>query len=173
MTDTLTRTDDVRLLLNRFIDEVINGRDLDRAITEIVAEDFVEQIPFPGQGPGRAGLAGVLAGLFAAFPDLHWTINDTVAEGDRVMAYSTWTGTHQGAFLGIPATGNPVSVDTWTIDRHRNGQMSESRLIMDIAGLLVQLGVLPAPGSNEEQLAGRGAAAVPNGPEHSERPSRM
>ncbi len=148
MTDTATRTDDVRSLLHRFIDEVINGRDLDRALTELVADDFVEQIPFPGQGPGRAGLADVLAGMFAAFPDLHWTIRDTLVEDDRVMAYSTWTGTHHGDFLGIPATGNQVSVDAWTVDRYRNGQMTESRIIMDVAGLLVQLGALPAPAVN-------------------------
>ena len=148
MTDTATRTDDVRSLLHRFIDEVINGRDLDRALTELVADDFVEQIPFPGQGPGRAGLADVLAGMFAAFPDLHWTIRDTLVEDDRVMAYSTWTGTHHGDFLGIPATGNQVSVDAWTVDRYSNGQMTESRIIMDVAGLLVQLGALPAPAVN-------------------------
>jgi steroid delta-isomerase-like uncharacterized protein len=148
MTSTATRTDDVRALLHQFIDEVINGRDLDQALTELVADDFVEQIPFPGQGPGRAGLAGVLAGMFAGFPDLHWTIRDTLAEGDRVMAYSTWSGTHHGEFLGIPATGNRVSVDAWTVDRCRNGQMIESRIIMDVAGLLIQLGVLPAPAVN-------------------------
>jgi steroid delta-isomerase-like uncharacterized protein len=133
------------VLLHRFIDDVINGRDLDRAMKDIVAEDFVEQIPFPGQGPGRDGLADVLAGLFAGFPDLHWTIRDTLAEDDRVMAYSTWTGTHRGEFMGIPAPGHRVSVDAWTIDRYRNGQMTESRLIMDVAGLLAQLGILPAP----------------------------
>lgn len=148
MTHTATRTGDVRALLHRFIDEVINGRDLDRALTEVVAEDFVEQIPFPGQGPGRAGLADVLAGMFAAFPDLHWTIRDTLAEDDRVMAYSTWTGTHRDNFLGIPATGKQVSVDAWTVDRYHNGQMTESRLIMDVAGLLAQLGALPAPAVN-------------------------
>ena len=72
-------------------------------------------------------------------------IRDTLAEDDRVMAYSTWTGTHHGEFLGIPATGHQVSVDTWTVDRYHNGQMTESRLIMDVAGLLIQLGALPAP----------------------------
>jgi steroid delta-isomerase-like uncharacterized protein len=142
---TAAASQDVRAHLHRFIDEVINGRDLDRAMAEVVAEDFVEQIPFPGQGPGRAGLADVLAGLFAGFPDLHWTIRDTLAEDDRVMAYSTWTGTHLGEFMGIPATGKPVSVDAWTIDRYRDGRMTESRLIMDVAGLLGQVGVLPAP----------------------------
>lgn len=148
MTHTAARTDDVRALLHRFIDEVINGRDLDRSLTELVAEDFVEQNPLPGQGPGRAGLADMLAAMFAAFPDLHWTIRDTLAEDDRVMAYSTWAGTQHGDFLGIPATGNRVTVDAWTVDRYRNGQMTDSRIIMDVAALLVQLGALPAPAVN-------------------------
>jgi predicted ester cyclase len=134
--------------LNRFIDEVINGRDLDVALTELVVEDFVEQNPLPGQGPGRAGLADVLARIVAGFPDLHWTIHETVVEGDRIMAYSSWTATHEGEFLGIPATGRPVTVEAWTLDRYVNNQMIESRILMDVAGLLIQLGVLPAPGTN-------------------------
>ena len=83
-----TETEAVRALLHRFVDEVINGRDLDRALTELVAEDFVEQKPLPGQGPGRAGLGDVLAGMFAGFPDLRWDIQDTVVEADRVASLS-------------------------------------------------------------------------------------
>ena len=111
---------------------MINARDLDGALTELVVEDFVEQNPMPGQGPGRAGLADALAGMFAAFPDLHWTLYDTVAEGDRIMSFSTWTGTHRGDFMGIPATGRRVTVAAWTLDRYRDGR-------------LIQLGVIPAP----------------------------
>ncbi len=140
--------DDLRALLNRFIDEVVNGRDLDVALTELVAEDFVEQNPLPGQGPGRAGLADVLSRIVAGFPDLRWTIHETIVEGERIMAYSSWTATHKGEFLGIPATGRPVTVEAWTIDRYRDAQLVESRILMDVAGLLIQLGVLPAPGAN-------------------------
>ena len=148
MPGTATGTDDTRALLHRFTDEVINGRDLDDALTRLVAEDFVEQNPLPGQGPGRPGLAGVLAGMFAAFPDLHWTIHDTVVENDRIMAYSTWTATHRGEFMGLPPTGRNVTVEAWTLDRYHDGQMTESRIIMDVAGLLMQLGALPAPTVN-------------------------
>lgn len=144
-TATATPTTDVRALVQRFTDEVINARDLDGALTELVVENFVEQNPLPGQGPGRAGLADVLAGMFAAFPDLHWTVHDTLGEDDRVMTFSTWTGTHRGDFMGIPATGHGVSVEAWTLDRYRDGQLTESRIIMDVAGMLIQLGVLPAP----------------------------
>jgi steroid delta-isomerase-like uncharacterized protein len=133
----------LKTLAQRFVDEVINAHDLDGALTELVAEDFVEQNPLPGQGPGRAGLGDVLAGMFAAFPDLRWTPHQMIAEDDRVMAFSTWTGTHRGEFLGIPPTGRTVTVEAWTIDRFRDGQLAESRILMDVVGLLTQLGALP------------------------------
>lgn len=137
----------LRTLAQRFTDEVINAQDLEGALSEMVVEDFVEQNPLPGQGPGRAGLADVLAGMFAAFPDLHWTLLDTLTEDDRVMTLSTWTGTHHGAFMGIPPTGRHVSVEAWTIDRYHEGRLVESRIIMDVAGLLGQLGVLAPAGA--------------------------
>jgi steroid delta-isomerase-like uncharacterized protein len=111
MSTTVTSTETLKTLAQRFADEIINARDLDGALIELVVEDFVEQNPLPGQGPGRAGLADVLAGMFAAFPDPHWTLHDTIAEGDRVMTLSSWTGTHRGEFMGIPATGRTVTVE--------------------------------------------------------------
>jgi steroid delta-isomerase-like uncharacterized protein len=148
-TDTVTRdavtldADAVRALVQRFTDEVLNGHDLDDALTELVAQDFLEQNPLPGQGPGRAGLRDVLAGMNAAFPDIRWDVRDTVVEGDRVATLSFWTGTHRGEFMGVPATGRTVTVEAWTLDRYTGGQLAESRIIMDVVGLLGQLGVLP------------------------------
>ena len=139
-------THDLKGLAQRFTDEVINAQDLDGALAAMVVEDFVELNPLPGQGPGRAGLAVVLGGMFAGFPDLHWTLHDTLVEADRVMTLSTWTGTHRGEFMGIPPTGRTVAVEAWTIDRYRDGMLVESRIIMDVAGMLAQLGVLPGPG---------------------------
>jgi steroid delta-isomerase-like uncharacterized protein len=140
----VTSADGLRALVQRFTDEVLNAHDVGAALDELVAEDFVEQNPLPGQGPGRVGLAGVLAAMFAAFPDLRWTLMDTIAEDDRIMTLSMWTGTHRGPFMGIPATGRTVSVESWTLDRYREGRLAESRIIMDVAGLLTQLGVIPA-----------------------------
>ena len=148
MTSTITGPavqQDLRALVQRFIDDVINAQDLDGTLVEMVAEDFVELNPLPGQRPGRAGLADVLALMFAGFPDLRWTLHDTRVEGDRVMGFSTWTGTHKGEFMGIPATGRAATIEAWTIDRYRDGIFVESRIIMDVAGLLGQLGVLPGP----------------------------
>jgi len=138
-------TETVRALLHRFIDEVINGHDLDIALIELVAEDFVEQNPLPGQGPGRAGLRDVLAGMFTGFPDLRWEVQETVVEADRVASVSSWTGTHRGEFLGIPATGRSVKVEAWTLDRFQDGRLTESRIIMDVIGLLTRLGAIPGP----------------------------
>ena len=145
---TATATPDThatRTLLRRFVDDVLNGHDLDGALTALVVEDFVEQNPLPGQGPGRAGLRDVLAGMNAAFPDIHWDVQDLVVEGDRVASLSFWTGTHRGEFMGIRATGRSVRVEAWTLDRYRNGRLAESRIIMDVVGLLAQLGAVPAP----------------------------
>ena len=77
-----------KALDRRFADEVLNGHDLG-VLPELVAEDFVEKNPPPGQGPGREGLRTFLAGMFEAFPDLRWGVEDMVAEGDRVATRST------------------------------------------------------------------------------------
>lgn len=137
--------EDLRVLAQRFVDDIINAQDLGSALVELVAEDFVEVNPLPGQGPGRQGLADILSTMYTGFPDLHWTMHDTLVEGDRVMTFSTWSGTHRGEFMGIPATGHQVTVEAWTIDRYRDGVLVESRILMDVAGMLSQLGVLPGP----------------------------
>ena len=124
----------------RFVDGVINGRDLD-LLADLVVEDFVEQNPPPGQGPGREGLRDFLGQMFEAFPDLHWTVHEMAAEDDRVAAWSTWSGTHRGTSLGIEPTGHQVSVEAWTFDYFRDGKMVQCRIIMDVMGLLRQLGV--------------------------------
>jgi steroid delta-isomerase-like uncharacterized protein len=143
--DTAATTDAPRALLTRFVDEVLNGHDVDGALDDLVVEDFVEHNPLPGQGPGRAGLRDVLTGMNAAFPDIHWDVQGTVVEGERIATFSYWTGTHRGEFMGIPATGRRVTVEAWTLDRYHDGQLTDSRIIMDVLGLLTQLGVIPAP----------------------------
>jgi steroid delta-isomerase-like uncharacterized protein len=132
-----------RAVIQRFIEEILNQKKLDVA-DEIVAENFVELDPFPGQGPGRQGLKDVLSVFIAGFPDMHWVIEEQIAEGDKVMTRFTWTGTHQGAFMGIPATGKPVKVKGVVIDRVVDGWMVDSRILMDSMGMLQQLGMLPS-----------------------------
>ena len=81
-----------------------------------------------------------------AFPDLEWTIEEQVAEGDKVAGYHVWRGTHQGEFLGIPPTGKRVTVPCMVFDYFVDGKLKESRLLMNIMSLMQQLGVAPPPG---------------------------
>src|SRR5215469_11415924 len=96
-------------VLGRFIEEVINQGNLPAA-DEIVEENFVELDPLPGQRQGREGLKEVISMMRAAFPDIHWVDDETIASGDKVVTRFKWTGTHRGTFLGIPATGRNVTV---------------------------------------------------------------
>jgi steroid delta-isomerase-like uncharacterized protein len=86
----------------RFTTEVLNEHNLD-VLSELVAEDFIEQNPAPGQGAGREGLRQVLAQMIEAFPDMSRGTEEEVAEGDRVAGWGFWSGTHRGGFMGIPA----------------------------------------------------------------------
>jgi steroid delta-isomerase-like uncharacterized protein len=117
----MSTTESNKAVIGRFIEEVINQNRMDRA-DGLVAEDFVELDPFPGQRPGRKGLKEVLGMMRAAFPDIHWVIEEMVAEGDKVVTRFTWTGTHRGAFLGVPATGKGVTVKGVVIDQLRTGR---------------------------------------------------
>lgn len=107
---------------------------------------MVEHVPFPGQGPGLQGLKDVLRGMRAAFPDMHWHIEEQLTEGDRVLTRFEWTGTHRGEFLGVPATGQLVRVWGMVIDRIQDGRIKETRIIMDMLGLMIQLGAVLPPG---------------------------
>ena len=129
---------------DRFTDEVINGRDLDGALTELVAEDFVEQNPLPGQGPGRAGLADVLAGAVHRIP--RHALDDPTPSSRATHHDPVDLDRHPPRRVPRhPRHRARVRVEAWTIDRYRHGQLVESRIIMDVAGLLVQLGVHHPP----------------------------
>lgn len=127
----------------RFIEEVINQGQLNTA-DEIVAEDFIELDPLPGQRQGREGLKEVIAMLRSAFPDIHWVTDETISAGEKVVTRFNWTGTHHGPFLGVPPTSKSVRVRGVVIDRVVSGKMTDSRILMDTLGLMQQLGVVPA-----------------------------
>jgi steroid delta-isomerase-like uncharacterized protein len=129
-------------VIARFLEEVINQGRLEQA-DELVAVDFVELDPLPGQRQGREGLKEVIGMLRAAFPDIHWVVEETVASGDKVVTRFTWTGTHRGTFLGVPASGRSVSVKGVVIDRLAAGKMADSRILMDNFSMMQQLGVIP------------------------------
>jgi predicted ester cyclase len=78
-----------------------------------------------------------------AFPDLHWSVDEQIVEGDKVATRFEWTGTHRAEFLGIPATGRKVKVWGIVIDRLEAGRVKDTRILMDTLGLMMQLGAFP------------------------------
>lgn len=131
-------------IVRQFVEEVITQGNMDIA-NQYVWEDMVEQVPFPGQGPGLEGLKDVLRGMRTAFPDLAFPILEQVTEGDKVVSRFEWTGTHKAPFLGVPATGRSVRVWGIVIDRLEQGRIKDTRILMDIFGLMMQLGALSPP----------------------------
>jgi steroid delta-isomerase-like uncharacterized protein len=137
-------TEEIKARQRRLIEEFINRGDM--AVAEdLIAEDHVALDPAPGQEHGRAGLISNLVRMRTAFPDLEWTIEEQVAEGDAVACYFIWRGTHQGAFLGVPPTGKRVTVRCMAFDHFVAGQCKATRMLVDIMSLMQQLGVVSSP----------------------------
>jgi steroid delta-isomerase-like uncharacterized protein len=134
---------DNAMIVRRFVDEVITQGKIDSA-AQYVWEDVVEQVPLPGQGPGLDGLKDILRAMRSGFPDIVFSIQEQITEGDKVVSRFEWTGTHKGEFLGIPATDRPVQVWGVVIDRLEDGRIKDTRLIMDTLGLMSQLSALPS-----------------------------
>ena len=131
-----------KALLRRFVEELMNQGNM-TAASELIAPDFLELDPFPGQASGRTGLVESIKRLRTAFPDLVWRIEEMVAEGEKVASLHTWSGTHQGEFLGIAPTGKRVRMSCTIFDTYQNGQLKQSRLVMNVLSLLQQLGAMP------------------------------
>jgi steroid delta-isomerase-like uncharacterized protein len=129
-------------IVRRFVAEVLNEGKIE-STDEFFWENMVEQVPLPGQGPGVEGLKDFLRGMRAAFPDMHWKVEEQIAEGDKVATRFEWTGTHRGEFLGVPATGRRVKVWGIVIDRLDGDRIKDTRIIMDTLGLMAQLGAIP------------------------------
>ena len=128
-------------IIRRRVEEIWNQGDLAIA-DELIADDYLSN----GQTIGREGYKQFVAGVRAAFPDLRLTLDDLVAEGDRVAVRYTGRGTHAGAFMGIPPTGKRVTFTGIDLFRIAHGRMAEEWLMFDQLGLLRQLGVVPTQG---------------------------
>ena len=134
-----------KALNRRFVEEVINQGNLD-VIDELIDPGAVDHAAPPGFPTGREGAKHFATMTRSAFPDLHITIEDMISEGDKVVMRGTWSGTHEGEFMGIPATGKQVTVSQIDISRVAVGRMVEHWGKFDALGLMQQLGVVPPPG---------------------------
>src|SRR5215207_1594217 len=136
--------EDNKAIIRAYVEMVWYRKQLDRA-EEVVASDFIDHAPLPGQAPGLEGAKRKWAMYLTAIPDLRVTIEDLVAEGDKVAVRRSYEGTHQGELLGIPATGKQLQVGSISIFRLVDGKIAENWEQLDRLALLQQLGVIPAP----------------------------
>jgi predicted ester cyclase len=114
-------------------------------IDELFAPDYVDRTPQPGVAPTRDGLRQWVTALRTAFPDIRYTLEDTVEAGDKWVGRVTASGTMTGAFAGMPATGKHATWNEIHINRMANGQVIEHWGVVQELGMLVQLGVIPSP----------------------------
>ncbi len=129
----------------RIYEEMFNKGDL-AIVDDLVTPDSVNhEVPpgMPNRGPESA--RQVVRMLRTAFPDLHFTIEELVAEGDTVAGRVTMSGTHLGPFQGIPATGRSFEQAQTHFVRFRDGFAIEHRAVRDDLGMMRQLGVIAAP----------------------------
>ncbi|MEJ2710990.1 MAG: ester cyclase [Anaerolineales bacterium] len=135
-------TETNKAIVRRYIEQVLNNQRHD-----LIEEFLAETVEFHGPGGSFTGLAEVtkwLTSLATAFPDWHTTIDDTIAEGDKVVIQNTSSGTHQGEMEGIPATGKPYTQYALTLYRLTNGKIVEGRVQTDILSMMQQLGLMSA-----------------------------
>jgi steroid delta-isomerase-like uncharacterized protein len=131
-----------KLLMSRFV-ELINSASEPLA-QELIHPDATFHVPGradPMVGP--AGYLAVIAMMRAGFPDIQWTLEEMVAEADKVAARFTMRGTHQGPFFGVPPTGRPIAVRAMNLYRISAGQIIEEYGQPDMLGLLQQIGAAP------------------------------
>jgi steroid delta-isomerase-like uncharacterized protein len=134
-----------RALAQRFYAEIWNKGNLD-AVADLLSGDFVDHAAPPGFPPGQEGAKQVFMMYRGAFPDFHLSVEDVIAEGDKVVARWVTQGTHQGELMGIPPTGKRVTVTGIDEFRIAGGKIAEHWAEFDMLGLMQQLGVAPAPG---------------------------
>jgi steroid delta-isomerase-like uncharacterized protein len=114
---------------------------------EIVAADYTNH-DAPDPNIGSEGVKAGVTRFKKAFPDAQVQIVFQLAEGDKVVTRYTWSGTHQGEFVGIPATGKQVKWTATITFRIADGKIREAWYNMDAWGLMQQLGVVPTPGQS-------------------------
>jgi steroid delta-isomerase-like uncharacterized protein len=128
-----------KTICNRFFEELHNRGNFD-IVDEVVDPNVVSHDPFPGQAQGSTGLRDTMKIFRSAFPDLKVTLNDMIAEKDKVMTKFTVTGTHKGIFMDTPPTNNKISYEEIVILRLKEGKIIEHWAVADALSLMQQLG---------------------------------
>ena len=137
-------TEENKAVVRRFLEEVMNNHDLEAIEEFITSSGYVFHASF-GDVNGKEGFKQLAAGFITAIPDIYYTIEDLIAEFDKVVSRYTFGGTQKGEFLGISPTGKRFNVTGIGIDRIAGGKIVESWDIWDILSMMQQLGVIPSP----------------------------
>ena len=134
--------DEHEVAVRRWI-EAWNAHDPD-AVEELLVPDFVRHDANLPEVVGPAAQRDFMGGVFGAFPDIRFEPHQVTAQGDIVVARMWVRGTHRGEFLGVPATGRAVAVQSVETFRLARGRVAEQWVLMDALGLLQQLGAIPS-----------------------------
>jgi steroid delta-isomerase-like uncharacterized protein len=130
--------------MRRFF-EIVNSGEVDQLI-DLLADDFVEHEEMPGMPTGREGTKQLFKMMAAAFPNMNWDPQDILVDGDKAVARVRFSGTNDGEFMGMPATGKSVSVQVIDIVRfNEDGLACEHWGVFDLMGVMTQLGAVPGP----------------------------
>lgn len=135
-----------KTIARRFFEEVFGNGKLN-VLDEIIATNHMNSGPgtLPGLPVGPDGSKQLVTVYRNAFPDLRFTVDEQIVEGDKVVTRWTARGTHKGELVGVPATGKSSTVTGIAVDRIADGKITESWGIFDQFGMMQQLGVIPMP----------------------------
>lgn len=135
-----------KAIVQRTFEEVVNQQNL-AAAEQLYVADYVHHDPSlpPELQRGRDAYLQVIKMFVAAFPDLHCTIEDMIAEGDKVATRVTVRGTHRGELMGIQPTGRKVEFTMSMTNRIAGGKVAEGWVNFDALGMMQQIGAIPAP----------------------------
>lgn len=131
-----------KAIVRRYLETAWNKKDA-TIIDELVSPDFVQHAA--NVPPGRDGVKKFFMMLYGGIPDAHFTMEDMVADEQKVATRFTVRGTHQGPFLGIPATGKSLTLTGMSLLGMRDGLITDNWNELDMLGALQQLGVIPKP----------------------------
>ncbi len=141
-------TEENKATVRQFVERYKNGHD-SAVIDELFSQDFVTHFRLPGVTPDLPGFRSVGNAVIGAMPDVNVTLEDLLADGDKVVERTSATGTHMHTLLGIPATNRTVKFTEIHIYRFKDGKIVEHWPEVDFYALFAQIGVIPTmPGSS-------------------------
>jgi len=131
---------DYKALTQDMFDSMVGDADVDVMIDRFMAEDFVEHEAIPGMDATRETPRQLFKMLLAAFPDFRATVQELLQDGDKVVVRATFSGTHQGEFMGVPASGNQIEWNVIDILQFRDDKVVAHWGVMDMAAAMAQMG---------------------------------